>query len=69
MKQINRVVEALKEGPATSAELVADTGLSIKHVSAYLSDLAAVGTVVVVGQIGLGVRGRPFNIYALKEHV
>lgn len=49
MKQIELVFEELKNGPGTSYDISQETGLSVKHVSAYLSDLGKMGWIKKVG--------------------
>lgn len=45
-KQISMVLEAVEAGDWNSDQISAITGLSIKTVSAYLSQLAASGLIV-----------------------
>lgn len=51
MTQIEQVEQALREGPGTSVEIAAATGLPMKHCSHYLRVLLAARR----------VRRRPFN--------
>lgn len=44
-KQITRVLNAVREGYATSNEISEHTGLSVGHVSHYLGELVACGLV------------------------
>ena len=39
MKQLARVLRALEDGPATSVQVAAKTGLSIKACSSWLGEL------------------------------
>jgi predicted ArsR family transcriptional regulator len=66
-KQITRVLEEMKNGPATSRDISDETGLSVKHTSAYLSELREAGLVEITGLSQTGLRGRPSNVYELSQ--
>jgi DNA-binding IclR family transcriptional regulator len=46
VKQKARILDALKDGPATTPEVVALTGLPLKHCCAILRDLWQAGILV-----------------------
>lgn len=43
MTQLARVLAVIEQGPATSSEVALETGLPMRHCSAYLSELHAAG--------------------------
>lgn len=69
-----RVLAVLAEGPCTSSEVAAETGLSQKISSAYLCWLLDAGIVLKTGTMrasacpGCGHRARSSNIYAMASH-
>jgi len=44
-KQILQVLDVIMEGPSTSYDVTLETGLSINHCAAYLSELEKAGTI------------------------
>lgn len=43
MTQLTQVLEALREGPATSQDIADETGLQRKHTAHYLAELVEMG--------------------------
>ena len=65
--QFNRVLEVLKDGPCTSSEVAAETGLPVKHCCVYLRDAWQAGIATRVEAPTLRNRyGRTPHIYTLK---
>lgn len=71
-----RVLAVLEEGPSTSGEIAAETGIPMRKASACLSYLASKGTVVRQSRApkepachccGRMIQGKAPYIYALKE--
>lgn len=61
--QRGRVLAVIEEGPATSPEVAAETGLPVKHCNAHLRALWQVGVLTRVPGPRNG--GRPAHIYRL----
>ena len=66
-KEITLVLESVEAGAETSAEVAADTGLSLKVASAYLSQLATADAIIRAGTFYDFALKRKYNRYALKE--
>jgi predicted transcriptional regulator len=49
--QVALVLAVLEEGPSTAPEMAAETGLSLKHCSAYLTTLVNQGVVRKGGRV------------------
>lgn len=68
-----RVLAVLSEGPSTAPEMAAETGLGLKHCSAYLTTLVAEGIAEKTGKMprqrcehcGHKPSGATANIYGL----
>jgi predicted ArsR family transcriptional regulator len=66
VNQRERIESLLAEGPATSAELAAETGMRGQHVSAYLSALYRQGRVTrELYQPVARKAGKPAYLYTL----
>lgn len=71
MTQQERVLAVLKEGPSTSTEIAAETGLSVKHCSAYLIALEQRGIIRRTAKVRpepcvtCGHRSQAANLYTL----
>jgi len=64
--QISRVIDALREGPCTSSEVSAITGLPRKHCCAHLRELWGMGLVTrKVMHPAPGVTGQRPHLYSL----
>ena len=62
--QLERVLEVLIEGPATSTEIAAELGWKTRHVSAYLSYAHASGAIHPIGKRRHEPGNRLSTIYA-----
>ena len=67
MKQIIKVLQAVRDGARTSREVEVATGLSLAHCSAYLGELEADGILKCLGNRKYSARGKPMKEYALRE--
>lgn len=66
MNQRERIEAVLAEGPATSVEVAAETGMRAQHVSAYLSALHRQGRVTrELYQPVARKAGKPAYLYTL----
>lgn len=66
-KQIVLVLDAIRSGAVTSAEVSELTGLPPKICSSYLSLLAQDGFVEVTGHHRFTSRGRVTNFYSVRQ--
>ena len=64
MKQSVQVLDAIAAGCLTSRQIADRTGLGVKTVSAWLSELAQIGAIRDTGFLHFNDRGRPSHIYA-----
>jgi len=60
MKQIERVLEAVRNGAETSHDCSLDTGLSVKHCSNWLKVLEYDGRVICTGTFYRAIERRCF---------
>jgi predicted ArsR family transcriptional regulator len=61
-----RIIDALREGPGTSAEIAVDLGLNLKASSQALSRMRRNGLVRVIGMTK-PENGRPARIFEVVE--
>lgn len=62
-RQIDRVLAALNAGCRTSPEVSLETGLSVKHCSAWLRELVRLGAAEHTGFLPAHDRGRKAHFY------
>ncbi len=76
--QLELVLAVLREGPSTAPEVAAETGMSLKHCSAYLCTLVKSGRAVKSGKVahtdacthcGYKKPGKLASIYRLAGQV
>lgn len=68
-KLIVRVLQELANGPAHSADISDELGISVKTASAVLCDLRDSGMVRPIGQVRLNLSGRASTIWELTKEV